>query len=112
MTTGHVFIATSLDGYIARSDGNLDWLMGFSAAGEDHGYDGFMATIDGLIMGRGTYEKVLTFGAWPYPKPVVVVSSSLTESDLRDDLVGKVEVHRGPPAEVMQYVAEKGWSRA
>jgi dihydrofolate reductase len=61
MTTGHVFIAVSLDGFIARQDGGLDWLMKQKTAGEDHGYDTFMASVDGLIMGRGSFEKALTF---------------------------------------------------
>ena len=60
-----VFIATSLDGFIARTDGSLDWLDSANAAvseGEDCGYSAFMASIDALIMGRKTYEQVLSFG--------------------------------------------------
>lgn len=74
-----VFIATSLDGFIARSDGGLDWLDAANAtvpAGEDCGYGAFMADIDALVMGRKTFEQVLTFGQWPYGQtPVVVLSS-------------------------------------
>ena len=73
-----VFIATSLDGFIARSDGSIDWLNQANAAipsGEDCGYKEFMDTVDVLVMGRNTYEQVLTFGEWPYGnKPVVVLS--------------------------------------
>ncbi|MGI9285710.1 MAG: dihydrofolate reductase family protein [Pseudomonadales bacterium] len=72
MTTGHVSIAASLDGFIARRDGNLDWLMKQTTKGEDHGYNEFMDSVDGLIMGRGTFEKVLTFDEWSYNKQVVV----------------------------------------
>jgi dihydrofolate reductase len=69
-----VFIATSLDGFIARPDGALDWLP--AAGGEPHGYDEFMATVDGIVIGRKTFETVLTFGEWPYgEKPVVVLTS-------------------------------------
>ncbi|NES12084.1 dihydrofolate reductase, partial [Pseudomonas laurentiana] len=50
------FIATSLDGYIAREDGSLDWLIGATHSADDHGYTAFMATIDTLIMGRSTFE--------------------------------------------------------
>jgi hypothetical protein len=50
---GYVFMAMSLDGYIARADGNLDWLMKQKTESEDHGCDTFMASVDGLIMGRG-----------------------------------------------------------
>lgn len=76
MPEGHVFIAVSLDGYIAREDGGLDWLDLPGAAEEEHGYDGFMASVDGVIMGRRTYETVLGFGAWPYAKPVIVLSGA------------------------------------
>ena len=69
-----VFIATSLDGFIARTDGGLDWLP--VDGGEPHGYDEFMATIDALVIGRRTFETVLTFDAWPYGEtPVFVLSS-------------------------------------
>jgi len=71
-----VYIATSLDGFIARSNGDLDWLPQFGANDEDYGYHEFMDTVDALVMGRRTFEKVLTFGDnWPYgDKPVVVLS--------------------------------------
>ena len=74
-----VFIATSLDGYIARTDGNLDWLDAAQTtvpAGEDCGYRALMQTVDALVMGRKTYEKVLSFGAWPYGKTKVIMLSS------------------------------------
>jgi len=73
-----VFIATSLDGFIARENGELDWLDEANATvpeGEDCGYRDFMGSIDALIMGRHTYEKVLSFGPWPYgATPVIVLS--------------------------------------
>ena len=83
MPTGHVFIAISLDGYIARTDGRLDRLMKQNTEGEDHGYDTFMASVDGLVMGRGSYEKILTFDDWPYHKPVIVMSRTLSPDAIR-----------------------------
>lgn len=78
-----VFIATSLDGFIARENGDLDWLDAANNTvpeGEDCGYSNFMTSIDVLVMGRHTYEKVLSFGDWPYQeKPVIVLSSKLVE---------------------------------
>lgn len=75
---GAVFIATSLDGYIARTDGRIDWLEAANAtvpAGEDCGYRAFMDTVDGLVMGRRTFEQVLGFDPWPFAgRPVVVLS--------------------------------------
>jgi dihydrofolate reductase len=85
--TGSVFIATSLDGYIARPDGAIDWLIGRADPG-DTGYDAFMAGVDLLVMGRGTYEQVLTFDEWPFAgRVVLVLSSTLATDDAR------VEVH-------------------
>ena len=75
-------MATSLDGYVARSDGRLDWLMKQKTEGEDHGYDAFMASVDGLVMGRGSFDNALTFGEWPYQKSIVVMSSTLTDADI------------------------------
>jgi len=72
------FIATSLDGFIARPDGSLDWLDDAQALipeGEDCGYLEFMASIDGLVMGRHTFERVLGFDPWPYGNTPVFVMS-------------------------------------
>ncbi|HMD34735.1 MAG TPA: hypothetical protein VKH42_07200 [Vicinamibacterales bacterium] len=69
-----VFVGTSLDGFIARLDGSLDFLP--PGGGEPHGYDEFMSTVDALVIGRNTFETVLTFDAWPYgEKPVFVLST-------------------------------------
>jgi dihydrofolate reductase len=64
--TCSVYIATSLDGFIARSDGSIDWLAAVERAGEDYGYKVFFDSIDTLVMGRKTYETALGFGAWGY----------------------------------------------
>jgi dihydrofolate reductase len=61
-----VFIATSLDGFIARTDGGLDWLDIVQRPGEDYGYAAFMAEVDALVIGRGTYDTAIGFAAWPY----------------------------------------------
>lgn len=104
-----VYIATSLDGFIAREDGSLDWLPpgGSGEGGEDYGYKAFMATVDVLVMGRNTYEKVLTFGDWPYgPKPVVVLSSrSLT---IPAHIARSVEPMSCTPAGVISRLAARG----
>ena len=112
MTTGHVYIAVSLDGFIARHDGDIDWLMKQPTEGEDYGYDEFMGSVDGLVMGRGSYEKVLTFGKWPYSKPVVVLSRSLSARDLREDLIGKARIVNAAPREIMGTLSKEGWRRA
>ena len=77
-----VFIATSLDGFIARPDGSIDWLLQAQAtapAGEDFGYAEFIADIDALVMGRKTFDTVLGFDPWPYgDRPVWVMSRQTT----------------------------------
>lgn len=84
---GYVFIATSLDGFIARPDGDIEWLTdppenprhapGHDGPNPPPDYGALMAAVDHLVMGRGTYEKILTFDGWPYDKPVVVLSTTL-----------------------------------
>ncbi|MGV3468017.1 dihydrofolate reductase family protein [Limnobacter sp.] len=73
-----VFIATSLDGFIAREDGSIDWLNEANQVvphNEDCGYGQFMADVDVLVMGRNTFEQVLTFTPWPYGSTPLVVMS-------------------------------------
>ncbi len=103
---GHVFIATSLDGYIARPDGGIDWLPTDTSAG-DHGYAAFTAGIDALVMGRNTYELVLSFGAWPYEKPVVVLSRRGVT--IAPELEGKVFAMSGTPEAIVAQCAARGW---
>ncbi|HBK66430.1 MAG TPA: dihydrofolate reductase, partial [Cyanobacteria bacterium UBA11166] len=67
MTKFILYIATSLDGYIARLDGSIDWLPSPEADGEANSYTKFYNSIDALIMGSKTYEQVLGFGDWVYP---------------------------------------------
>lgn len=100
-----VFIATSLDGFIARQDGALDWLP--ANGGEPHGYTEFMATVDAIVIGRKTFEKVLTFGDWPYgKKPVVVLSSRPTDLVAPADAV--CDVMAGTPHEVVARLSQRG----
>ena len=78
-----MYIATSIDGYIARNDGSIDWLdeaNGLVPEGEDCGFKVFMDSVDTLVMGRKTFEQVMSFGQWPYGKtPVVVLSHDPVE---------------------------------
>ena len=112
MTTGHVFIATSLDGCVARADHRLDWLTKQPTDGDDLGYDAFMDSVDGIVMGRGSYETVLSFGEWPYAKPVVVMSRTLSQADIPAELQGKVRLVDLDPPQLMASLHEDGWSRA
>jgi dihydrofolate reductase len=111
MTTAHVFIATSLDGYIARPDGDIGWLHQRDAADEDHGYDDFIADKDMIVMGRGTYEKVCTFEPWPYDRSVVVLSRQLAGTPVPAALEGKVSFSDLAPREALRLLGEQGVRR-
>ena len=100
-----VFIATSLDGFIARQDGALDWLP--VDGGEPHGYNEFMATVDAIVIGRKTFETVLTFDAWPYGKKQVVALTS-RPSELVPPEGAVCDVMAGTPHEIVARLAERG----
>lgn len=105
-----VFIATSLDGYIAREDGGLDWLDAANElvpAGEDCGYGEHMCTVDTLVMGRKTFETVLGFGEWPYgDTPIVVMSRR--ELALPPSLPEWVCTSRKSPRELLDELSSTG----
>ena len=105
-----VFIATSLDGCIARSDGSIDWLERANAsvpAGEDCGYANFMQTVDAIVMGRATFEKVLSFPDWPYGSlPVYVLSTTI--SRLPAGVPDSVQVLQATPHEVVERTTQAG----
>jgi len=103
--TASVFIGTSVDGFIARPNGELDFLP--EGGGEPHGYDEFIASVDAIVIGRKTFETVLAFQAWPYgDKRVVVLSSRPVDfSAVRG---GVVEQMAGPPAEIVSQLAARG----
>jgi dihydrofolate reductase len=103
--TASVFIGTSLDGFIARPNDDLDFLP--PGGGEPHGYNEFIATVDAIVIGRKTFEKVLTMGPWPYGDKRVVVLSS-RPVDLSKAVGGVVEQMAGTPAEIVSQLAASG----
>ena len=107
--TNKVYIAASLDGFIARTSGDLEWLEEIpNPNGEDFGFARFMESVDALVMGKNTFEKVLSFGGdWPYTKKVFVLSRSLKEIDSR--LGGKVELLALELLDALKLVAERGY---
>ncbi|XJC79776.1 dihydrofolate reductase family protein (plasmid) [Delftia tsuruhatensis] len=111
MSTAHVFIGTSLDGFIAKPDGDIAWLLERSDPAEDHGYMAFIADKDAVVMGRGTYEKVLTFDVWPYQLPVVVLSRQLADTSVPEHLQGKVRFSRQTPEQLMEQLAAETLQR-
>jgi dihydrofolate reductase len=104
-----VFVGTSIDGFIARPNGDFDFLS--EGGSEPHGYEEFMASVDVLVIGRNTFEKVLTFDKWPYAgKRVVVLSSRpLGDSSARGEAI---EVMSGSPREIVARLEATGATHA
>ena len=85
-----------------------------SAGTEEHGYTQFIDSVDGIVMGRNTYQTVLalTSGDWPYTKPVIVLTKTLTQSDIPSHLATKVTTTNQTPTDLFQTLHQKGWTRA
>ncbi len=104
-----VFIAMSLDGYIARENGAIDWLMKaneLAPEGDDGGYHAFIAKVDTIIMGRHSFEKVKTFEPWPYTLPVIVLSQH--KIDIPDLLKEQVSNSSEMPMELTKRLSNQG----
>ena len=103
-----VFIATSLDGYIADKDGGLDWLQTIpNPENLDMGYVDLIDRIDALIMGRKTFDTVINFDIeWPYSKPVFVLSNSM--KSIPKGYEGKAEPISGSLSDVVAAIHQKG----
>ena len=120
MTRCSVFIATSLDGFIARENGAIDWLSIVERPDEDYGYAKFFDSVDTLVIGRKTYETVLGFAAWPYAKKRVVVMTHATRTPKHDEqffsgdpralvdtLAGSKRIYVDGGSVIRQFIAEK-----
>jgi dihydrofolate reductase len=105
----YVYVGVSLDGFIAAADGDLDWLNEIPNPDEsDYGFAEFISSIDAIVMGRNTFEKVLTFDSWPYEKPVFVLSNSL--KDVPQSLGTKAEIVSGPLRALVSQLRERGFA--
>jgi dihydrofolate reductase len=104
-----VFVGTSVDGFIARHNGDFDFLP--EGGGEPHGYTEFIATVDVLVIGRNTFDKVLAFDTWPYGDMRVVVLSNraIDTSSIRG---GRVERMSGTPQEIVRRLCADGVQHA
>lgn len=114
-----VYIATSLDGFIAREDGSLDWLpqsdtdidsteTDVADVDGDMGFQAFMASIDAMVMGRNTFETVLSFGQWPYGDTRVIVLSR-RGVEIPDHLTATVETSSSPLHELVEHLSARGF---
>lgn len=100
------YVASSVDGFIADSEGGVDWLNRVQSAGEDYGYAEFFATLDALIIGSKTYEQIVTFGDWPYGDIPCWVLSSRELSPANS----QVNVTSHDPQQVVQELRDNGCS--
>jgi dihydrofolate reductase len=104
------YVATSVDGFIAGPHGDIEWLLRpeyATSAMNGLGYDDFIATVDAVVMGRNTFEKVVSMGYWDYRNlPVVVLTTGMLAIPPR--LAGTVRVDAGAPAEVVARLADAG----
>jgi dihydrofolate reductase len=107
MTEVALYIATSLDGFIARKDGAIDWLTAFDTPQTDYGYAEFYRTVDAPLMGRKTYEQALGFGDWPYPGKPSWVFTRQRLATQRDD----VFFTAAEPRQVLRDIEARGARR-
>ena len=103
-----VYVGTSLDGFIARKDGDIDWLVKFQNNEVSKSYEEFISRIDTIVIGRGTYETVLNFPSWPYEKKVFVLSTSIKQ--IPDSLKGKASILSMKPKELLDFLSHEGFS--
>lgn len=112
LPSAEVFIATSMDGYIARPDGDILWLTSRPVPeGEDFGYAAFLDGVGAMVMGRESFEKVLTFPDWPYKTPVVVLSRTPEKVVVPEALKASVRVSGKGPRAVLQELGAEGVTR-
>jgi len=106
-----IYIATSLDGYIADRNGGIEWLDSIPIPdNEDMGYVEFTNRIDALVMGRTTFETVLGFDVdWPYKKPVFVLSNSLNE--IPESHKEQAYLIKGTLTEILEQIHKMGYFR-
>lgn len=106
-----VFIATSMDGYIADKSGGIEWLNAIPNPNSiDMGYSEFTSNVDAIVMGRTTFETICNFDIdWPYSMPVFVLSNTLTK--VPKEYQGKVQLVKGVLSEVLQHINHQGYHR-
>jgi dihydrofolate reductase len=103
-----IYIATSLDGYIARNNGSIDWLAEIpNPENSDYGFSDFLDRIDAIVMGRNTFETVVGFGQWPYNKPVFVLSSTMKEVPAA--YTDKAEIVSGDIMGILETLNQKNY---
>ncbi len=102
------YLAVSLDGYIADSEGSVDWLNELpNAEQSDYGFNDFMNSVDAILMGANTFRTVQSFGVWPYTKPVYVASNSI--KTVPHGFEEKITLTHGNQADILKSMNEAGF---
>lgn len=105
----YVFVAKSLDGFIATKDGSTDWLTYPNPTKTDYGYNSFVSKIDAILMGRKSYEQILMSNKpYPYTKPVFVLSNTLKTVPI--NLSDSLEIVSGPIPEIVKQLSDRGYN--
>ncbi len=106
---GYVFMAISLDGFVAREDNSLDWLMKYGIDDSDNSFEEFTKNMNVLVMGSGTFKTVISFDQqWPYKMHTYVMSKTLTQNDIPKSLQDKISVKNLTPKQIMKFLYDKG----
>ena len=104
-----VFVASSLDGFIARKDESIDWIRNSIErfpSHQDNGYQSFFESIDIIVIGRNTFETVMTIDKWSYENnPVTVLTSKKLDIHLK--LNNKVSVSSASPTELIRKLSKE-----
>lgn len=104
-----IYIACSLDGFIARENGDIDWLMDMpNPDNSDYGFAAFMGRIDAIVMGRNTFETVFNFNEWPYTKPVFILSNTM--KSVPSGYEGRAEIVKGDVSVIVDLLNERGYN--
>ena len=104
-----VYIGTSLDGFIARTNGDIEWLVQYANDEAIQAYEEFISKIDAVVIGRGTFDKVLTFPSWPYEKRVFVLSNTLKK--LPAIVENKAILLSLSPADTLKKLSHEGYTK-
>lgn len=105
----YVFVAQSLDGFIASKDGSTRWLNIPNPTKTDYGYKQFLSKIDAFVIGRFTFEKALKYKPYPYNKQVFVLSTTLKNIPI--NLQDSVEIVNGNLKTIVQNINSKGYHK-
>jgi len=103
-----VYIGSSMDCFIAREDGDIEWLTQFANDEAVSAYQKFITGIDAIVIGRGTFEKILSFPSWPYDKKTFVLSTGIKV--LPDIVKPKAAILTLQPREVLSHLSNEGFS--